>query len=131
MPLKVLPATDADAPRAFEIEHDAYGAVNDPISSHLFPGPFPADANEKRAESVLKGKAEDPSTVWLKVVDNETDEMIAFAEWHVYPPDVDLPAPKQRVDFGPGSNPVVCEEFFGSLASSRERLMGGKHYVCT
>jgi hypothetical protein len=33
MPLRILPAAEADATRAFEIEHLAYKAVNDPISS--------------------------------------------------------------------------------------------------
>lgn len=130
MPLKVLPATEADAPRAFEIEHLAYTTINDPINALLFPGPLPSDANEKRAESILKVKAEDPSTVWLKVVDSDSDdEMIAFAEWHVYPPGVEIPKPPKR-EFGPGSNPQVCEEFFGTLERRRGEVMGERPHVC-
>jgi hypothetical protein len=76
MAIKVEFANDADAPRAFEIEHAAYTTANDPIEPFLFPGPFPEDAHEKRAADVLKRKAEDKTTVWLKAVDTETGEMI-------------------------------------------------------
>lgn len=132
MPLHIQPCADADAARAFEIEHLAYGAVNDPISALLFPGPFPPDANTTRAESVLVEKRANPAIVWLKVVDDElTGEgaMVAFAEWHVYPT-AEAVGPKKMRSFGPGSDPRVCEEFFGALQSKREELMGGKGHVC-
>lgn len=130
MPLHVLPATDADAPRAFEIEHLAYNAVEDAINALLFPGPMPADANDKRAEDSVKEKAGDPSTVWIKVVDDELDgRMIAFAEWHIYAPGAEVPKPKVR-SFGPGSDPKVCAEFFGPMDRKRVELMGNKPHVC-
>ena len=127
MPLKVLPATDEDAPRSFEIEHLAYQATNDPINDLLFPGPMPPDANEKRAEGLLKLKQESPYIVWLKVVDEELDLMIAFAEWHIY--ETEVPKAKKRT-FGPGSNPQVCDEFFGALATKTAELMGKQPHVC-
>lgn len=76
MPITVEYASDSDAPRAFEIEHEAYTIAADPIEPLIFPGPFPPDANQKRAVAVLERKALDPTTVWLKAVDTETGEMI-------------------------------------------------------
>lgn len=76
MPVTVQYASDADAPRAFEIEHEAYTLAADPMEPLMFPGPFPPDASQKRAADVLERKALDPTTVWLKAVDTATGEMI-------------------------------------------------------
>lgn len=76
MAVTVEYASDADAPRAFEIEHEAYSAAADPMEPLLFPGPFPPDASQKRAAAVLERKAQDATTVWLKAVDTDTGEMI-------------------------------------------------------
>jgi hypothetical protein len=91
---------------------------------------MPADANDRRAEDVLNEKARDPSTVWMKVIDDELDGlMIAFAEWHVYSLPDAVPEPKVR-SFGPGSNPEVCEWFLGTMDRRRTELMGGKPHIC-
>lgn len=130
MPIQVLHCEDADAIRAFEIEDAAYAAAADPVSPLLFPGPPTANAIALRAEQLLKQKHADPTTVWLKAVDDASGEMIGFAQWHVYDrPGRDIetkPPPKQ---WGEGSNPAVCKEFFGGIESGRTRLIGGKPHV--
>jgi hypothetical protein len=90
MPLKVDYATDADAPRAFEIEHAAYGAAGDPTSAFLFPGPIPEGTDKARAAEVLERKHADPTTVWLKAVDDETGEMVVCLP----PPSSSVPRPR-------------------------------------
>jgi hypothetical protein len=129
MPIKITQALDTDAQRAFEIENAAYAAAADPVSPLLFPGPHDPNGVTVRAASLLQQKHADPTTIWLKAVDDETGELIGFAEWHVYEPGEPIPKPPVR-DWGPGSNPEVCEEFFGEIAEGRERVMGGKGYVC-
>ena len=129
MPVSIAYATDEDSSRAFEIENAAYANAGDAISGLLFPGPHPPDSTQKRSAEFVKAKAADPSTVWLKAVDDDTGEMIAFAEWHIYEPDTPRPEPRPR-QFGPGSNPEVCKWFFGSIDAKREQLMGDKPHLC-
>ncbi|ETN37745.1 uncharacterized protein HMPREF1541_07368 [Cyphellophora europaea CBS 101466] len=128
MPVKVEYASDEDAPRSFEIEHLAYTESEDPVEPLLFPGPMPPDASEKRAAIILKHKREDASIVWLKAVDTETGQMIGFAQWHIYEPGKPIPEPPPR-EFGPGSNPEVCEAFFGSIDAKRQQVMGDKPHI--
>jgi hypothetical protein len=129
MPIKVTYANDSDAQRAFEIENAAYAAAADPVSPLLFPGPHDPNGVAVRAASLLEQKQADPTTIWLKAVDDETDDLIGFAEWHVYEPGKPVPKPPVKA-WGPGSNPAVCEAFFGAIADGRERVMGGKACVC-
>ncbi|KAK5103112.1 hypothetical protein LTS08_003915 [Lithohypha guttulata] len=85
MPLKVLPCTTLDYPRSAEVERRAWAQA--PFTNILFPGPFPEDMAELRAQEIAKQVEEDPTTRWLKVVDtdlSDPDEGIAFAKWHVY-----------------------------------------------
>ncbi|KAI0482374.1 acyl-CoA N-acyltransferase [Xylariaceae sp. FL0804] len=93
MPLELLPATAEDARRAVDIEADAF--ASNPFTPVLFPGPFPPDAKQRRAEELAAGLRADPTGCrWLKVVDTDLDDdggggggggqMIAFAKWHFY-----------------------------------------------
>lgn len=103
MPLRVLPCTSQDFPRAVEVEAAAW--ADDPFSPILFPGPFPPGMAEFRAQEMAHHLEEDPTTRWLKVVDTDTqrpNEGIAFANWHVYKDGV--PKPKTARSFGEGCN---------------------------
>lgn len=125
MPLVLEPAVEADAPRIVEIERLAY--ASNPLTPILFPGPFPPEATENRAEGLIKQFREDPTVRWIKVVDTETNELAAFAKWEI------IDGPKETVrtrQFGPGCNVEACEEFFGGIHRKREQLMGGKAYCC-
>ncbi len=130
MPLQLLEAHDADAPRIAVVERAAYAA--NPFNIVLFPGPFPADALERRAAGLVEARQGDPTTRWLKVVDTEIpgDEgLIAFACWHIYNP---KPPPNPT----PGgmaitsANLEACRRVFGGLDKIREEAVGGKDYVC-
>lgn len=126
MPLVLQPAVDADAMRIAEIERLAFASNR--LSPVLFPGPFPPDAAEKRAASLVTQRREDPTVRWMKVVDTETDELCAFAKWDI----METPKEVRRTrQFGPGCNLEACEEFFGGIGRKRSELMGGKAYCCT
>ena len=83
MVLKMLPAEEADMYRSAVVERDAYA----PLESNqiLFPGPFPPNVLEFRAEE-LKGQAKEHNTFYFKVVDTELEgeQRISFAKWHVF-----------------------------------------------
>lgn len=143
MPLILRSAEDTDATRIAEIERLAY--ADNALTPILFPGPFPPDALAKRAEGLIAQRHADPTTRWVKVVDTDTNELIAFAKWNV-PISVSTstaqsqshtqsaqqtqqqqPANrKSSRQFGPGCNVEACEEFFGGIHRRRDELVGGK-----
>jgi len=119
MPLVLQTALEADTPRIVEIEHLAFSKSS--LSSILFPGPFPPDAGEHRAEMLLKQLREDSTVLWLKIIDSDTGELAAFAKWEV----IETPkTPSEHRPFGPGYNVEACEEFFGGIHKKRSELMG-------
>ena len=123
MPLVLQPALEADAARLAEIEREAF-ASND-LSPILFPGPFPPDAGEKRAQQLITQLREDPTTRWMKAIDTETNELVGFAKWNIIEKPLE---PRGGLQFGPGSNIEACEEFFGGIRKKRSELMGGNAY---
>jgi len=126
MPLVLRPGEDDDATRMVEIERTAF--ADNKLTPFLFPGPFPADALEKRAEGLVAQRQNDPTTRWVKVVDTDTDELVAYAKWNIMNTPKD-PEPG-RQEFGPGCNLDMCKEYFGGIYRKRAELMGGKAYCC-
>ncbi|KAF4976916.1 hypothetical protein FZEAL_6492 [Fusarium zealandicum] len=126
MPLRVLAANEADAPKAAAIEEAAYGP--NPIDGVLFPGPRPAE-RETRAEGLVKLLRGNSACRWAKVVDTDLadDEMVAFTMWYIWEsPPKDSSFSSYR---GPGSNPEACELLFGGLNKMRLEIMDGKPYA--
>ncbi|KAF5024092.1 hypothetical protein F66182_3836 [Fusarium sp. NRRL 66182] len=128
MPLKVLPATEADASKAVAIESVAYGPS--PISSVLFPVQG-SSGPDTRVPDLINSLQKDPACRWAKVVDtdNGQDEMIAFTMWYMWetPPTVEQHSfPSYR---GPSCDPEACELFFGGMNQMRVNYMNGKPYA--
>ncbi|KAJ9132142.1 hypothetical protein NKR23_g11399 [Pleurostoma richardsiae] len=127
MPLRLFPAAESDAPRAAELEHAAYSPS--PFNKVLFPGPFPPEALGHRAAGLAEELKNDPTVVWLKVVDTDIegdDKMIAFAKWHIY----ESPSePSKPRTFGPGCNVEACEELFGGLARMKQQWVGSRSHL--
>ena len=67
--------------RSAVIEHEAYQSLE--TNQILFPGPFPPDVLEHRANE-LKTQSSEPNTFCYKVIDTELDgeQMISFAKWY-------------------------------------------------
>jgi hypothetical protein len=132
MPLVVQPATEADAPRAAEIERLAYAP--NPFNKFLFPGPFPEPESGRnpRAEEMIKVLQEDPSVRWLKVVDTDIEptednaQMIAFGQWNLKD---GRQIPEKPRTWGPGCNAEACDALFGGLAQLRAKHFGDKKHV--
>jgi hypothetical protein len=79
MSLILQPALEIDVDRIVEIERLAYHSA--PLTPILFPGPFPPDAAKGRAEGLVKQLREDPTIRWMKVVDETSGEIAAYAKW--------------------------------------------------
>jgi hypothetical protein len=133
MPLKVLPATEADASRAAAIEAVAYGP--NPIGSVLFPEPRVPGPNT-RASDLVYLLQKNPACRWAKVIDTDLseqedhDEMVAFSMWYMW----DTPPSEEQHSFssfrGPSCNAEACELLFGGINSMRVNYMKGKPYAC-
>jgi hypothetical protein len=128
MGIIVQGASNADIARACEIEVAAY--ANNAGSPVLFPGPYATDSAKFRADDLIQKRKEDPTIRYVKAVDEETGEQLAFAKWHIYETSEAASAAKRDIPSGPGSNPEACKAFFGGLAEAKQRIMGGKPHVC-
>ncbi len=127
MSLQIFEATEADALRIVELEHLAY--KDDVLTPILFPGPFPEDAAAKEADGMVQQLRKDPTARWLKAIDTDSKEMIAFAKWNVYEPGKPRPLVPQRT-FGEGCNEAACKRFWGLMDEKRQHHMGKIPHVC-
>ncbi len=133
MPLELVPAEPVDAPRIVVLERLAW--AGNPFTSQLFPGPFPEDFLEFQASRMAWQMSAGPAARAWKVVDTEisadgaaAEHIIAFAMWNIF----ETPPPTLQPGnyFGPGTNLDACRAVFNGKLERRERLMGGKPYVC-
>lgn len=128
MAIIVQEASDADVPRACEIESAAY--ADNPANNVLFPGPFPPDSAERRASRLVEEIHNNATIRCLKAVDEETGELIAFAKWHIFSTPETAVAAEKVLYFGPGTNQEACYAFFGGLAARKKEVMGDKPHLC-
>jgi hypothetical protein len=128
MAVTVQEAADADIRRACEIELSAY--ASNTASPVLFPGPFPPDSLSKRVDFLISTRREDPTARYLKALDEETGEQIAFSKWHIYDTPKAVISAERPLQFGPGTNQEACMAFFGGILKKRKELMGNQPHVC-
>jgi hypothetical protein len=129
MAIVVREALDDDLPRAVEIESAAY--ADNPLSPVLFPSPFPPEAREQRVPGLIEMREQDPTVRFMQAYDEETEQLVAFAKWHVYDtPVAAAAAQRPSRSFGPGTNKEACEDFFGKLSSKKRELMGDRPHLC-
>jgi len=130
MAIVIREVSDADITQTCNIEHAAYNP-NGPMPSTLFPGPFPPNSREMRVEQIISMRKNDPTAQYLKAVDDETGEQIAFAKWHTYTtPEAVASAPMRPIPSAPGVNVEACKAFFGGLVTKKKEIMGIKPHLC-
>lgn len=119
---------DAELHRACIIESAAY-ADND-LNPVLFPGPFPADSQQRRVDQLIQMRKDDPTAVYLQAIDTASGRMIASAKWHIYKTPEETQIPIRKLEFGPGSNPEACKAFFGGMTEKKMEIMGTQPHIC-
>jgi hypothetical protein len=137
MPLELQPLNTADTLRAAHIGDAAYAA--NPHNRILFPGPFPPNVFELRAEELAAELAADVEGKWLKIVDTELtgdEAMIAWGRWGFYPERVPADAnngtgeDSGERNVAPWMNGDACTAVFGGVAKTRDRILNGKGHAC-
>jgi hypothetical protein len=128
MAIIIRDVSDDDIPRVAAIERAAY--ADNPLSPILFPGPFPPDSTQQRVTELTQARKDDPSTIYLQAYDEETEQLVAFAKWHIYDTSEKATAAQRPSRaFGPGTNPKACEKFFGGLNARKKELMGERMHI--
>lgn len=129
MHLELRPCPSSEFHRAAVVENRAF--KGNKFSKILFPGPFPDNIFELRAQEIAKEIEVEPANRWFQVVDTEAEnpnEGVAFAKWQIYTDK--LPGPRQNRRFGKGCNVEACESLFGDLAKLRDKYVGDMHCIC-
>ncbi|KAA8649439.1 uncharacterized protein ATNIH1004_002110 [Aspergillus tanneri] len=91
MPVHVEPITQADVPRMVDIQQVAmqasafFRSIGDvPNTDGFTTGITEPPCRINKITRILNDWNKDPTVRFLKAVDTDSDEMIAFAQWHVY-----------------------------------------------
>jgi len=128
MSVIVRPVSDTELHRACIIEGAAY-ADND-LNPVLFPGPFPADSQQRRVDQLIQMRKDDYTAVYLQAIDTASGRMIASAKWHIYKTPEETQIPIRKLEFGPGTNPEACKAFFGGMMERKMEIMGTQPHIC-
>ena len=121
--------SDVELQRACDVDSLAFADL--PLSPILFPGPFPADSREQKIARYVDTRKEDPSTQYWQAYDEETEQLVAFAKWHIYAtPEAAAGADRPSRTLGEGANREACEAFFGTMARKKKELVGGTPHLC-
>ncbi len=116
-----IPALSPTFPRAF---HDT------PIFAAMLPD---TPANDKWWQQSHEIALLDPQTHCVKVVDQETGEIVALARW-LLPGNDDEPQPGSAEDRWPDftdeTDRTLTDALFGAMERGREKFMGNRKHYC-
>lgn len=126
MVLVIEKAREADIQRLLDIMYVAFS--KDPWNRIMFPvipGP------EARGASIERWRDEilmNPTIRFMKAVDTDLNEIIAFARWNVYQverSESDWKITEPR-NWDIGTNVEAANEFYNAVCGKRQSFMGGK-----
>lgn len=83
MPVKALPAEDADFERIFEITSLAFDR-NEPVWDVMYPLHWTPEGRKQGAERMRNTQNSTPSTTFIKAIDTETNEILGMAKWNLF-----------------------------------------------
>jgi hypothetical protein len=133
MPNRVEEVTDADIPYFVEVEALAYlSEPVDPANLVLFKGVrgFGPETRQRRIQQIRDMRANDPTTTYLKAVDDATGEAIAFAKWNIYDTvEKSKNAMGRLVPKGSHVNEEACEAVFGGMGRKKDALLKGEPHI--
>ena len=130
MVLIVEKAQEVDIKRLLDIMYAAFS--KDPWDRIMYPQiPGP----EARGASIERWRDEisiNPNMRFIKAVDTDVGEIIAFARWNVY--EVERPESEWKNirvrGWDTGTNIEAANEFYNAIREKRQAIMGGKPHCC-
>lgn len=130
MVIIVQKAQEADIQRLLDIMYAAFS--EDPWDRIMYPHiPGP----EARGASIERWREEisnNPTMRFMKAVDTDLNEIIAFARWSIY--EVERPESEWKVTkprgWDIGTNVEAANEFYNAICETRQNYMGGKPHCC-
>lgn len=130
MVIIVEKAKEADIQRLLDIMYAAFSTGS--WNRIMYPG---IPAPEARGASIERWRDEisTNSTIrFIKAVDTELHEIIAFARWNIHEverPESEWNNIKSR-DWDIGTNVEAANDFYNAICGARQKIMGGKPHCC-
>jgi len=127
MPLRLERLSESDIPIVTELHYESF--LTSVITRVQYPKGATPDIlsrTHKRYETSLKS---DKSVRYLKVVEDDTGEIVAFAKWHIFET---AEAESQRTDLGvreyaPEMNKEAASDFWAEIVKARKTMAGKPH----
>lgn len=129
MTLTVTPVVEADLEAITRLEK--LGFANDTVVQAIFPCSASPHFVSHFVSMRKNDLANDPTVRLLKVVDSETGEFLAFAEWHLQPERTPDQLDSVSIQFPEDANLELGPRFVTNGRTKRHEVMGGKPYACT
>ena len=120
--------SDTDIARGCEIGSLAF--KDNPLGPILNPGPFPPGASQQKIQQIIDMRKNDFTVHLIQAFDESTDQMVAWAKWHVFETAEAALTSFQPLRIGPGMDAEACKMFFKGMAARRKAIMGEKPYLC-
>lgn len=121
MVFTLAPATETDTSTLAGLFYQAF--AKDELNQTISP-PLDAEKTKARIENLTKrfvhAMKHDPSYRVVKITDEDTKQIIAFAGWNV--PSTDPPVEKDEIPFAEGTNVELLKDF-----KEKTKIIKGKH----
>ncbi|EGY22040.1 hypothetical protein VDGD_03480 [Verticillium dahliae] len=129
MPISVRPVAALDLATLERCSTVELAAFASDFHSLAFPGPFPEDRAETKAQALSTTIQNDGCRVFAAwAVDDEGSEtLVGCARWFVYRKS--MPEPELH-SFGPGVHVAAATEMLGAIDGLRKANSSGKPCVC-
>lgn len=124
---------DFDFYELARVEREAYESPYETIIDFLFPigGPKSIsreDSIKEAAERQIRWHHADPTSVWLKVVDEVSGELLGAGLWHMFDEDPYAVPSEDECDwFDEGEERNIANGLMGQLFTPRMTYMRGPH----
>ncbi len=130
MPLVLDKAVETDIDRMVEVMYAALS--EDPWDRIMIPKTPGPKQRTNSVERWTKEMLTNTSSLIMKVVDTDLDEIIAFARWDMYKserPESEWKKQETR-EWDEGTNVKAANAFMFGIIEKRQRVMGGKAHCC-
>jgi len=129
MPVELQPIVESDLAAVTRLERLGFAA--DPVMQAIFPTGDSESVVAHYASQHKNDLETDPTVQLWKVVDTDTNESIAFAEWHVQPERTTEELDTVGIELPEEANIELGTKLISQGIQARHRIMGGRPYVCT